>query len=212
SKREVFELLDELEARTRSRAARSIEELRARSGEVRPWDVHFLASGDVTREQDPYFPFGAALERWGRSFAALGIDYANAELVLDLVDRPGKYENGFMHGPVVAWREGERRHRARIHFTGSAIPGMVGAGYRAMETLFHEGGHAAHFANVDMPAPCFGQEFAPTSVGFSETQSMFLDSLLGDADWQSRYARDRAGNVLPWAITERGIRIMQPFA
>jgi Zn-dependent oligopeptidase len=152
------------------------------------------------------------VRRWGRSFAALGIEYDGAELVLDLVDRPGKYENGFMHGPVVAWRREGSRVPARIHFTANAIPGMVGSGHRATQTLFHEGGHAAHFANVDMPAPCFGQEFAPTSVGFSETQSMFLDSLLDDAEWQRRYARDRAGEPMPLELIRRGIEARQPFA
>lgn len=214
SKREVFALLDELEERTRDTARAAVEALRAKHGAnaVTPWNLHWLVSGDVTRDADPYFPFGAGLERWGRSFAALGIRYDGAELVLDLVDRPGKYENGFMHGPVVAWRRRGERVRARIHFTANAIPGMVGSGHRALATLFHEGGHAAHFANIDMPSPCFGQEFAPTSVAFSETQSMFLDSLLDDADWQRRYARDVAGNALPLELIERAVRSEQPFA
>jgi Zn-dependent oligopeptidase len=214
SKAEVFALLDQLEERTRDSARRSLRELRAEHGDdaARPWNINWFVSGDATREQDPYFPFGAALERWGRSFAALGIEYRGAELVLDLVDRQGKYENGFMHGPVVAWRDEGRLTPARIHFTANAIPGMVGSGHRATATLFHEGGHAAHFANIDMPAPCFGQEFAPTSVGFSETQSMFLDSLIDDADWQRRYARDAAGEPMPVEVIEKALRARQPFA
>jgi Zn-dependent oligopeptidase len=161
---------------------------------------------------DPYFPFSRSFERWGRSFAALGIGYRGADLVLDLVDRKGKYENGFMHGPVPAWRSEGKFRPARIHFTANAIPGMVGSGKRATETFFHEGGHAAHFANVDMPAPCFSQEFAPTSVAFAETQSMFLDSLLEDADWQARYARTKAEEPIPFALTEKAIRVGQPYA
>jgi oligoendopeptidase F len=205
SKAEVFALLDELEQSTRQGAQRAIEALAAKRGAnaILPWNLHFESSGDSTRELDPYFPFADAIDRYGRSFSAMGIRYRNAELVLDLVDRAGKYENGFMHGPVVAWRDGERHTSARIHFTANAIPGLVGSGFRALETLFHEGGHAAHFANVDMPAPCFGQEFAPTSVGFSETQSMFLDSLLHDADWQARYAKDSSGRSLPWELVQR---------
>jgi len=214
SKAEVFALLDELEQRTRAGARQAVEALAARRGAcaVQPWNLNFVSSGDSTREMDPFFPFGDAIGRYGRSFAAMGIRYRGAELVLDLVDRRGKYENGFMHGPVVAWRDGARHVPARIHFTANAIPGMVGSGFRAMETLFHEGGHAAHFANVDMPAPCFGQEFAPTSVGFSETQSMFLDSLLHDADWQACYARDRQGRALPWELMQRSIESAQPLA
>ncbi|MEZ6184505.1 MAG: M3 family metallopeptidase [Planctomycetota bacterium] len=212
SKREVFALLDELELRTRDAARAALTALEQRHGTVLPHDVGYLISGDVTRELDPYFPFEAAVERWGRTFAALGIDYRGAEMVLDLIDRKGKYENGFMHGPEPAWREGGALRRARIQFTANAIPGMVGSGQNATRTLFHEGGHAAHFANVDMPAPCFGQEFAPTSVAFAETQSMFLDSLLTDADWRARYARTLGGEALPQALIEKDLRARQPYA
>jgi hypothetical protein len=214
SKSEIFALLDDLEARTRETARRSIDGLKAAKGPsaTKPWNLRYLMSGDVTREVDPYFPFSRSFERWGRSFAAMGISYRGAELVLDLVDRKGKYENGFMHGPVPAWRSDGKFRPARIHFTANAIPGMVGSGKRATETFFHEGGHAAHFANVDMPAPCFSQEFGPTSVAFAETQSMFLDSLLEDADWQARYARTAKGDPMPFELTEKAIRMEQPYA
>jgi hypothetical protein len=213
-KRSIFGWLEDLERRTRDSARRAIDGLRARHGAERmtPWNLAFLTSGDVTRDTDPYFPFQRALATWGQSFTHLGIDYQAAELVLDLVDRPGKYENGFMHGPVIAWRDRGRLRPARIQFTANAIPGLVGSGQRALATLFHEGGHAAHFANVDMPAPCFGQEYAPTSTGFSETQSMFLDSLVGDADWRTRYARTLDGEPMPFALIERGLRAGQPLA
>jgi hypothetical protein len=214
SKAEVFALLDELELRTRDASARAVTAAYAKYGRERftPWNYSYLIAGSTTREADPYFPFRAAVERWGQSFAGLGIRYAGAELVLDLLDRRGKYENGFMHGPVVGWRRHGMRIPARIQFTANALPGVVGAGSRALKTLFHEGGHAAHFANIDMPSPCFGQEFAPTSTAFAETQSMFCDSLLEDADWQQRYALDAEGNSLPLTLIERAIDLGQPFA
>ncbi|MGQ0552862.1 MAG: M3 family metallopeptidase [Planctomycetota bacterium] len=213
SKRRIFAWLEEVEAATRQAGRRAVEWLAAEHGEpATPWNLRYWATGDLTREQDPYFPFSQALLRWGRSFAALGIDYQGATLVLDLIDRKGKHENGFMHGPVPAWRDDGQRRPARIQFTANAIPGLVGAGRRAAETLFHEGGHAAHFANIDMPAPCFAQEWAPSSVAFAETQSMFLDSLLADADWQARYATTRDGQPMPAELIERGIRARQPLA
>ncbi|MBL8859140.1 MAG: peptidase M3 [Planctomycetes bacterium] len=214
SKAEIFERLDDLEAQTRATARKSIDDLLAQRGAdaVKPWNLRFVVAGDLTKEQDPYFPFARALDRWARSFAALGIFYNDAELVLDLVDRKGKYENGFMHGPVPAWREDGRWRPARIQFTANAIPGQVGVGRRATETLFHEGGHAAHFANIDMPAPCFAQEFAPSSVAMAETQSMFLDSLLGDPDWQARYAHTLDGEPMPHELILKGIEIAQPLA
>jgi hypothetical protein len=112
----------------------------------------------------------------------------------------------------VAWRRSGQRIPARIQFTANALPGAVGAGQQALRTLFHEGGHAAHFANIDMPSPCFGQEFAPTSTAFAETQSMFLDSLPSDADWQQRYALDRNGNPMPLSLLDRSIDAHQPKA
>jgi len=41
---------------------------------------------------------------------------------------------------------------------------------------------------------------------------MFLDSLVGDAAWIGRYARDRAGNPMPWPLVEAGIRAEHPYA
>ena len=211
TKREIFDLLDELEEKTRDAAARFLDELRAEHGEAAaaPWNARYFSSGDLTAEQDPYFPLSKALARWGRSFAALGIDYNGAEMALDLLDRKGKHENGFMHGPVPAWRADGTYRPARVQFTANAIPGEVGSGKRGTATLFHEGGHAAHFSNIDMPAPCFAQEFAPTSVAFAEVQSMFLDNLLDDADWQARYARTAAGEPMPMELIEKGVRTNQ---
>ncbi|QDU99185.1 M3 family metallopeptidase [Lignipirellula cremea] len=211
TKVQIFEWLDQLEELTRGAAQRGIEQLRQRGDTGLPWNLPYEISGDVTTAEDPYFPFSQALGRWGRSFAALGVDYNGAELVLDLIDRPGKYENGFMHGPVPAWRDSGRYRPARIQFTANAIPGMIGSGRRATETLFHEGGHAAHFANIDMPAPCFAQEFAPTSVAFAEVQSMFFDSLVSDADWQTRYAHTAAGQPMPFDLMQRAIQAKQPY-
>jgi hypothetical protein len=214
SKAEIFGVLGELERLTRDAGGRGLDELRAKHGEgcLRAWNIQYLFSGDVAREQDPYFPFGPSVERWGRSFAALNVTFRGAKLTLDLLDRKGKYENGFMHGPEPAWRDGGVFHPARINFTANAIPGMVGSGFRATNTLFHEGGHAAHFANIDMPSPCFGQEHAPTSVAFAEIQSMFMDSLLSDADWQRRYAKNDAGESMPIELIERAVRTSQPGA
>jgi len=212
---QIFGLLDDLEEKTRDSARRFVDEFKAEHGadSATPWNIHYHSVGDVVAEQDPYFSFADSVDRWGRSFAAMGIKYRGAELVLDLVQRRGKYENGFMHGPEIAWTPGASDFKpARIHFTSNAIPGMVGSGQRATRTLFHEGGHAAHFSNIDMPAPCFGQEFAPTSAAFCETQSMFLDSLLRDADWLVRYARDGEGNPMPLELIEKGVRLSQPIA
>lgn len=204
-KETLFEILDDLAVRTAEACRRSVTELAGEEGDsaVEPWNFSYYISGDLTAEIDPYFPFGDSFERWGRSFAALGITYGGAALQLDLVDRRGKYSNGFMHGPSPAWVENGTFRPARINFTANAVPGQLGSGERATQTLFHEGGHAAHFSNIRMPAPCFSQEFAPTSVAFAETQSMFLDSLLNDADWLVRYATNGEGERMPLELIRK---------
>ena len=54
---------------------------------------------------------------WGRSFAAMGIQYKGATMTLDLLDRKGKYSNGFCHWPQPAWRlarEIDQRFRGAV--------------------------------------------------------------------------------------------------
>lgn len=212
SKKQLFKLLDDLETRSRDAAATYVQSIGEEKGEttLKPWNFRHSTQGDAIRDLDPYMQFSDALMRWGRSFAALGISYEGATLKLDLIDRQGKYENGFCHAPTVPFEDEKGRVLAEVNFTSNAVPGQMGSGKRAAETLFHEGGHAAHFSNMLMGAPCFSQEFAPTSAAFAETQSMFLDSLIGDADWLTRYGRDEEGNPTPWEVIEKSIRLSQP--
>ncbi len=213
SKQKLFAVLSELEKKTRAAGAHAIDELETKHGPAarRGYNVPYLISGDLTAQMDPYFDFASSLGRWGRSFTALGIRYNNAQLTLDLLDRKGKYENGFMHGPIPAYQKNGDFLPAAINFTANAIPGQVGSGHRALETLFHEGGHAAHFSNIRMPAPCFSQEYAPTSVAFAETQSMFLDSFIEDADWMTRYAKDKTGKSIPKELIFKNIEGKHPY-
>jgi len=196
----LFAVIDDFIARTDRVNAQSFDALRAAHGDsaIEPWNLRFFGSGDVTRRMDEYLSFGLALRRWVDSFKRLGISFHGATLQLDLLDRPQKYQNGFCHAPLPTWftATGEWMP-GQINFTSNAQPTQVGSGSRAMMTLFHEGGHAAHFANVAQNAPCFSQEYAPTSMAYAETQSMFCDSLLDDADWLKRYATNAHGEVMP---------------
>lgn len=212
-KRALFALLDDLLARTAERARNELAGFARQHGSaaLEPYNFGYLRTGSLTRRLDPYFAFGPALRRWCASFAALGVRYQGARLTLDLLDREGKYENGFMHGPGLAFVDQGTPRPARINFTSNAIVGQSGSGLRGLETLFHEGGHAAHFANITAPASCFAHEFAPTSVAYAETQSMFMDSLIGDADWRTRYARLPDGSSMPWDLLADALREEQPF-
>lgn len=211
---ELTGILDDFLMRTEAASRRTLAELQARHGAdaLAPWNLRYFASGDVVRRLDPYMPFSLALRRWVASFRRLGIRFRGATLQLDLMDRDGKFQNGFCHGPVPAWTDGKGNWvPAQINFTADAKPDQVGSGQRAIITLFHEGGHAAHFANVMQNSPCFSQEYAPTSMAYAETQSMLCDSLLGDADWLVRYATTPGGEIMPEALLRDRIASRQPM-
>jgi hypothetical protein len=212
-KREVFGRLEDFLAATEHSTRAALARFAASHGAdaLAPHSFGFNRAGGLSRELDPYFPFAEALSRWGHSFAGLGVRFRGATLTLDLVDRPGKYENGFMHGPGPTWFDGGVWQPARINFTANAVAGAVGSGRVAMTTLFHEGGHAAHFANITAGSPCWSNEYPPTSVALAETQSMFLDALIDDADWRGRYARDASGAPVPLSLVLRQVDEEQPF-
>ena len=208
------EILDDFVIRTDATNARSLAELAALHGDraLEPWNLRFVSTGDVVRRMDEYMPFGPALRRWIQSFYRLGIRYRGATIQLDLLERAGKFQNGFCHGPIPTWvNEKGEWVPGLINFTAEAKPDQVGSGLRAIHTLFHEGGHAAHFANVAQNAPCFSQEYAPTSMAYAETQSMFCDSLITDADWLKRYARNAQGEVIPDGLIRERVASSQPM-
>ena len=210
----LFEILDRLEAASRPIMEDARETLARSKGDaaLEPWNKGFAMAGDVTRKLDPYFPFEKAIERWGRSFAKMRISYRGAAMDLDLLDRKGKYSNGFCHWPQPAWRKGDGTWQPAItHFTSLADPSAVGSGLTGLVTLMHEAGHAAHFANTEVASPLFSQERAPTSVPYAELQSMFLDSLVGDAAWRAKYARDRSGAPVPWELLEEDLEATHPY-
>ncbi|MEZ8194452.1 M3 family metallopeptidase [Vibrio cortegadensis] len=210
---ELFSILDDFEARTTDCHQKSLDNLAKDKGQdaLKGHNFVFSFAGDVMRDLDPYVPFSQSLRRWVESFGRLNIDYSGAELTLDLLDRKGKYPNGFCHGPVPSFYNQGEWVAAKVNFTSNAKPDQVGSGYDGINTLFHEGGHAAHFANVKMNAPCFSQEFAPTSMAYAETQSMFCDSLLNDADWLKQYAVNAEGQAVPDTLIRAMIDSKQPF-
>ncbi|MDY4376296.1 M3 family metallopeptidase [Pectobacterium brasiliense] len=210
---QLFAILEPFEEQTREANTRSLKNLADEKGEeaLQPWNIRYASAGDVTRQLDPYFPFSASLERWINSFKRLRIGFNGAEMQLDLLVRKGKYENGFMHGPVPPFVQEGKWVPARINFTSLAKPDQIGSGASGINTLFHEGGHAAHFANIRQNAPCFSQEFPPTSMAYAETQSMFCDSLLGDADWLKRYAKNAQGETIPDELIRADISTQQPM-
>ncbi len=211
---ELFSILDDFEQRTRKKNIESIQSLIDTHSEmaVHAHNFFYTWGGDSMRDLDPYVPFSSSLRRWVESFGRLHIDFSDADLTLDLLDRKGKYQNGFCHGPVPSFYDNGSWIPGKVNFTSNAKPDQVGSGYDGINTLFHEGGHAAHFANVTLNAPCFSMEFAPTSMAYAETQSMFCDSLLSDSDWLKRYAKNNVGEPVPDRIIRSLIESKQPFS
>jgi oligoendopeptidase F len=203
TKDELFSLFDDIADKVRP----TFKQVRALEQEIpklrKPWNFGYLMSGDFTQEEDPYFQFDQALDRWGRSFSALGIDFKHGTLQLDLLDREGKYSNGFCHWPKLVNFHTGARQPGQANFTCNVVAGQVGSGSVGYMTLFHEGGHAAHFLNVEQKDVCLNHEFAPMTAAWAETQSMFIDTMFSSIEWKTRYARNEAGDAYPLELYER---------
>ncbi len=178
----------------------------------KPWNFFFIMSGDFTQEEEPYFQFEEALMRWGRSFSALGIDYQQGILQLDLLERKGKYNNGFCHWPDIRYMHDGAPMPGSSNFTCNVSLGQVMAGNDGMHTLFHEGGHAAHLLNVTMSDACVATEYPPQSTAWAETQSMFLDTLYSSIEWKVRYARNSEGQSYPFDLFKRKVEKLHLIA
>lgn len=203
TKAELFGLFDDIYKRTKY-AFTEIRKLEKSKPELRkPWNFNYMMSGDFTAEADPYFQFDEALTRWGRSFAALGIDFNKGELKLDLLDRKGKYNNGFCHWPEVARYKNGKYIPGNSNFTCNVVPGQVGSGLEGIATLFHEGGHAAHFQNTTQREIVLNQESVPMTTAWAEVHSMFLEAAFSSIEWRTRYALDKNGNAYPFDLFER---------
>ncbi len=212
SKKELFDIFDTIFEKTKY----AFSNLRAMEKELpgirKPWNRSYLLSGNFTKEADAYFPFEKALERWGRSFNQLGISFQGGTLQLDLLNRKGKYDNGFCHWPDLVYFDGKKRIPGSANFTCNAVYGQIGSSERAYNTLFHEGGHAAHLLNTEETEACVNNEYPPASTAWDETQSMFLDTMLNSIEWKNRYAKTNEGESFPFSLFEREVRKVRPLA
>ncbi|MFZ4500184.1 MAG: M3 family metallopeptidase [Minisyncoccia bacterium] len=207
TKSELFTLWDTIYNKTKY----AFEDIRAlekkeKPGLRKPWNFGYMMAGSFTKEEDPYYPFEQALSRWGRSFAALGIGFKKGTLVLDLLDRKGKYNNGFCHWPELVQFKNGKRVAGRSQFTCNVSLGIPGQSDQGYDTLFHEGGHAAHMLNTEMKDVCVNHEYPPMSTAWAETQSMFLDTVCGGIEWRTRYAKDEADRPYPFDLYERMVK------
>jgi hypothetical protein len=197
---QLFAVFDAFERETRDVHRRSLKRLVQQHGEsaLLPHNLMYRMRGDTAQQADAYFPLSQAVKRWAESFRRMGVSYRGARLEIDLLDRPGKFPTGFCIAPTPGYDDDTRGPvPADVRFTSTARPHQPGAGLRGLNVLFHEAGHAAHFANVTMNSPCFSQESPPSPPALLEAQAKFFDALPSDPCWLKRYARDAQGNPMP---------------
>lgn len=213
TKKEVFDIFDDIYKKTRS-TFNQIRELEKSSkpGLRKPWNFGFMMSGSFTKEEDPYYQFDEALMRWGRSFTASGIDFKGGKLQLDLLDRKGKYNNGFCHYPAIVNFESGQRTPGAANLTCNVVYGQVGSGFQGGNTLFHECAHAADRLNTEETENCLNTEWPPASVAWAETHSQFMDTMYSSIEWQTRYAKDSNGNPYPFELFERKTKQLRLLA
>jgi Zn-dependent oligopeptidase len=216
TKNELFSIFDKIYEKTKY-AFEDIRNLEKEKPEKytnlrKPWNFGYMMTGDFTKEEDPYFQFENVLSLWGKSFSALGIDYRGGKLQLDLLDRKGKWDNGFCHYPdLVYYNKKGKLIPASSNFTSTAIPSQLGSGIDGIHTVFHEAGHAADRLNSTQKDVCVNTEYPPSTVSWAETQSMFMDSISSSIEWKMRYAKNNSGGSYPFNIFERKVRAIQPL-
>jgi len=178
----------------------------------KPRNFNYLMTGDFINEEDQYFPLDNIIQSRWESFSAININYQWAEMQLDLLERKGKYNNWFcqQHKPVlIVW---SKKNPAAINFTCNAIPWQIWSGNNAWTTLFHEGWHGAHFANMEQKDIIFNTEYAPASTARAETQSMFLDTMYSSIERKTRYAKNKKWKYYPFKLYEKKINKLHKIA
>ncbi|MBU6426796.1 hypothetical protein KGQ27_00975 [Patescibacteria group bacterium] len=211
TKNELFKIFDDIYKKTKYgfKNIRAIE--KSKPGLRKPWNFAYMMAGDFVKEEDQYFRFENVLDYWGRSFAALGIDFKGGKVTLDLLDRKGKWNNGFCHYPDLVNYKNGKRLPGSSNFASNAIPKQVGSGIQGIHTVFHEGGHAADRLNSFQKDVCINTEYPPSTVSWAETQSMFLDAIPDSIEWRVRYAKNADGIAYPFELYERKLRALFPL-
>ncbi len=206
SSEEIFKLFDELYDKI-SPKFQKIRELEKNMPWLRkPRNFGYMMSGDFTKQEDPYFLLETIIDKRWKSYTALGIDYQSAVMKLDLLERKGKYDNGFCHQPLPTSFKNGKKISWQTNFTCNAIYGQVGAGNITWVTLFHEWGHAAHFSNMEQKDVILNTEYPPQWVAWAETQSMFLDTMFSSIERKMRYATSLEGEKYPFDLYEKKVR------
>ncbi len=207
SKEQLFSIFEKIYEKTKYafKDVRALE--KDKPGLRKPWNFAYMMTGDFTKEEDQYFQFENVLMYWGKSFSALGVDYRGGTMQLDLLDRKGKYNNGFCHWPILVHYDKKGKFvPGSTNFTSNAVIGQVGSGVLGIDTVFHEAGHAADKLNSTQLDICLNSEYPPCTVSWAETHSTFMDSISSSIEWKIRYAKNKNGEPYPFELFEKKLR------
>jgi hypothetical protein len=122
-------------------------------------------------EQDAHFPAARLTESFAETMRGLGIDVSRQDgVTFDIGTRPNKSPRAFC-APV--------RVPGEVYLVVAPVGGRDD-----YATLFHEGGHTEHTANVDPGLPFEFRCLGDNSI--SETYAFLLQHLVEDPEWLSR--------------------------
>ncbi len=140
-------------------------------------------------EQDRHFPAARLTESFVETMRGLGIDVSTQTgVTFDIGSRPNKSPRAFC-APV--------RVPLEVYLVVAPVGGRDDYG-----TLFHEGGHTEHSANVDSKLPFEFRCLGDNSV--SETYAFLLQHLVENPEWLSRrLGVDDAADLVSHARAQR---------
>lgn len=210
TKEELFSIWNSIYEKTKYgfKNVRLLE--KQKPGLRKPWNYGYMLGSSFVKEADQYFAFEQVVPMWIETFSRLGIDFRKGKLVLDLIDRDGKCNNGFCHWPDPVNYKSSKRYPGTAQFTCTTVLGIPGQSVAGLNTLFHEGGHAAHLLNADNKDVCMNVEYPPASTAWDETQSMFLDTIGSSIEWSTLYAKNKAGEHYPLDLFMRQSEALHP--
>jgi hypothetical protein len=122
--------------------------------------------------EDDAFPAGGVVGSFERTMRGLGVEVGEQPgVVFDVEPRPNKAQRAFC-APV--------RPPHEVYLVLTPVGGR-----EDYSTLFHEGGHTEHYANVDPELPFEYRYLGDNSV--TEAFAFLFDHLVADPEWLRRH-------------------------
>ncbi len=144
------------------------------------WDLAYSYI-DINDRIDRSFPADSQMDIARSSLAGLGFDLEKMPVYFDVESRPGKTEMAYAF-PI------KPPHDVRV------LANLTD-GFRSMQVLMHEIGHALYFANITQDRQLFVDDIAPA---WSEGQAQIIAALCDNAQWLEEYAHVPAPTAKEW--------------